>query len=115
MSSLSHERQTGTRVSSDSAEPSQGVSLRQVSEFEGTQLHPAQVILLLRGVCKGESSAMLSRELKLSRMTVHGLRQMLQANAQREQPQSPLKDRQTETDELFQNAGEKRRKTRRSG
>jgi len=79
--------------------------------FAGTHLRPAQTILLLRGVCKGEPSATLAREIKVSRKTVHDLRQTLQVNAQRLQPTTPLKDRWTETDELFQNAGEKRRKT----
>jgi len=80
--------------------------------FAGTHLRPAQAILLLRGVCKGEPSATIAREIKLDRKTVHELRQALQANAERLQPITPLKDQRTETDELFQNAGEKRRKTR---
>ena len=75
------------------------------------QLRPAQVILLLRGVCKGESSASLSRELDLAYDTVHHLRKKLHANAMKLQPDTPLPDPITETDEMFQNAGEKRRKT----
>ena len=80
--------------------------------FAGRHLRPAQAVLLLRGVCKGEPSQLLARELKLSRATIHEVRQTLQANAERLQPNTPLKDQRTETDELFQNAGEKRRKTR---
>ncbi len=79
--------------------------------FGNKHLRPAQVILLLRGVCKGESSAGLSRELHLAYDTVHHLRQQLHANARRLQPDTPLLDAITETDEMFQNAGEKRRKT----
>lgn len=79
--------------------------------FASKQLRPAQVILLLRGVCKGESTASLSRELQLAYDTVHHLRQQLHANAIRLQPETPLRDTVTETDEMFQNAGEKRRKT----
>ena len=75
--------------------------------FAGKHLRPAQTVLLLRGVCKGEPSQLLARELKLSRETVHALRQALQANAQRLQPTTPLNDQRTETDELFQNAGKK--------
>jgi len=82
--------------------------------FAGRHVRPAQAILLLRGVCKGESSATLARELKLDRKTVHQVRHAIQANAERLQPNTPLNDHRTETDELFQNAGEKRRKTRRS-
>jgi len=36
----------------------------------------------------------------------HHLRQQLHANARRLQPQTPLPDVVTETDEMFQNAGE---------
>src|SRR5512134_1972681 len=67
--------------------------------FQGKHLHPAQVVLLLRGVCKGESSATLARELKLSRQTVHDLRQALHAKAEQVQPTTRRPDRRTETDE----------------
>jgi transposase-like protein len=79
--------------------------------FANKQLRPAQVILLLRGVCKGESTASLSRELGLAYDTVHHLRQRLHDNARRLQPETRLLDTLTETDEMFQNAGEKRSKT----
>jgi transposase-like protein len=79
--------------------------------FATKHLRPTQVILLLRGLCKGESTASLARELHLAYDTVHHLRQRLQTNARRLQPDTPLLDLVTETDELFQNAGEKRRKT----
>jgi transposase-like protein len=82
--------------------------------FEAKHLRPAQVVLLLRGVCKGEPAAALARELGLPRSTVQSLRQQLQENAQALQPETSLPDRVTETDEMFQNAGEKRRETRRS-
>jgi hypothetical protein len=82
--------------------------------FANKQLRPAQVILLLRGVCKGESTANLSRELHLAYDTVHHLRQQLQLHAMHLQPNTPLPDAVTESDEVFQNAGEKRRKTQRS-
>lgn len=90
----------------------QGVyTLYSGTVFQGTQLRPAQVVLLLRGFCKGEPTEPLARELGLSRPTVHKLRRAIQRNAERLQPETPLADRQTETDEMFQNAGEKRRKT----
>jgi len=53
--------------------------------------------------------------LSLPRATVHVLRQQLQENALAMQPDTPLPDGDAETDEMFQNAGEKRRKTRRPG
>lgn len=79
--------------------------------FANKHLRPAQVILLLRGICKGESTASLARELQLAYDTIHHLRQQLHNNAIRLQPETPLPDAVTETDEMFQNAGEKRRKT----
>jgi transposase-like protein len=80
--------------------------------FANKQLRPTQVILLLRGICKGESTASLARELELAYDTVHHLRQQIQKKAKRLQPDTPLPDAVTETDEMFQNAGEKRQKTR---
>jgi transposase-like protein len=69
---------------------------------------PRQVVLLLRGICKGEPTSELAMELGLSYKTVLELRHTLQANAERMQPTTPLPDGETETDEMFQNAGEKR-------
>ncbi len=77
--------------------------------FEARQLRPAQVVLLVRGVLKGESAATLARELQMSRTTVTELRHLLQENAVRLQSETALKDNVVEADELFQNAGEKRR------
>ena len=83
--------------------------------FAGSNLRPRQVVLLVRGVCKGESSPVLAEELGLSRQSIHTWRKRLQANGYQLLAEGPLKDRHTETDEMFQNAGEKRRQTRRSG
>jgi len=76
--------------------------------FEGKHFRPAQTILLLRGVCKGEPTATMAREIGLARQTVHDMRHVVQANAEGLQPGDPLPDERTETDEMFQNAGEKR-------
>jgi transposase-like protein len=76
--------------------------------FEGRSFRPVQAVLLVRGVSKGNPTAEIAREIGVSRQTVHEVRREIQANAQRQQPQSPLSDSQTETDEMFQNAGEKR-------
>ena len=79
--------------------------------FEQRHLTPAQAILLLRGVLKGEPARTLAAELGLHEVTVLELPPDPQANAMLLQPDSPLPDHQTETDEMFQNAGEKRRRT----
>ena len=80
--------------------------------FAHKQLRPQQVVMLLRGICKGEPSTTLAEENDVAWRTVHELRRVLQHNCYRMLPQTPLPDRDTETDELFQDAGEKRRKTR---
>jgi transposase-like protein len=81
--------------------------------FAGSNLEPRRVVLLLRGVCKGEPAAVLADELSLSRQCVHRWRQRIQQNAYTLLSDAALADAETETDEMFQNAGEKRRKTRR--
>lgn len=78
--------------------------------FEARHLRPSQVILLLRGVLKGESAATMARELAMSRTTVTELRQLIQENAAQIQSQEGLPDNVVEADEMFQNAGEKRRR-----
>ncbi len=77
--------------------------------FQQRHLTPQQVVLLLRGVLKGETSAELAEELGVSYQTVLDIRRDLQANAAYLQPDTPLPDHVTESDEMFQNAGEKRR------
>ena len=78
--------------------------------FQQRHLTPQQVVLLLRGILKGEPSTVLAAELGLNYITVLELRRDLQDQAQQMQPNTPLPDEQTETDEMFQNAGEKRRR-----
>ena len=82
--------------------------------FQQRHFTPPQVVLLLRGVMKGEASITLAAELKVSPQTVLDLRRDLQDSARFLQPNTPLSDEHTETDEMFQNAGEKKRKTLRS-
>lgn len=82
--------------------------------FQQRHLTPAQAVLLLRGILKGEPSKILAAELELPYLTVLELRHALQANAEAIQPNNPLPDWATESDEMFQNAGEKRYCPRRS-
>ena len=76
--------------------------------FEQRHLKPEQAILLVRGILKGEPANTLAAELELNYQTVLALRRDIHNNAIRLQPDTPLTDDQTETDEMFQNAGEKR-------
>lgn len=75
--------------------------------FAQKQYRPSQVVLLLQGLCKGFSSSQLSRELGISRQTVISIRHVLQSSAQMLQSEAALPDTEAETDEMFQNAGEK--------
>jgi transposase-like protein len=76
--------------------------------FEGSRQRPATLMLLLRGIAKDEATARLSRELHLSRQTLHTLRQRLQANLNDTAPTGTMKGQTFEVDELYQNAGEKK-------
>ena len=81
--------------------------------FEGSRKRPAVLVLLLRGIAKGESTARLARELQLSRQTVHTRRQQIQANLNDSAPTDMMDGTTFEVDELYQNAGEKRHATSR--
>jgi transposase-like protein len=76
--------------------------------FMGCQLAPVQVVLIVRGVLQGQPSAQLAREIGLTEKPVLKWRHRLQAQAEDLQPDTPLPDRATESDEMFQNAGEKK-------
>ena len=75
--------------------------------FQQKQFTPSQTVLLLRGVCQGVSSAQLGRELGVSRQTVMSMRRVLESHAEAMRPDTALPDAVVETDEMFQNAGEK--------
>lgn len=77
--------------------------------FEKSGWSPGNAVLLIRGVCKGETSQGLAAELGVSRTTVLLMRRRLQANGYATRTLTPLTDAVTETDEMFQNAGEKKR------
>jgi DNA-binding CsgD family transcriptional regulator len=77
--------------------------------FAESQLTPQQVVLLLQGVLQGQSNRQIGREIDLTEKTVRKWRRRLQAQAEALQADNPLPDLETESDELFQNAGEKRR------
>lgn len=76
--------------------------------FAKTQQSPSTLVLLLRGIAKGEPSQRLARELGLARQTVITLRQRVQDNLNETAPHEPLTGTAFEADELYQNAGEKK-------
>lgn len=76
--------------------------------FAKTRQRPATVVLLLRGIAKGESSARLARELRLSRKQLYTLRLRVQENIGESAPTEMMTGTEFEADELYQNAGEKK-------
>jgi transposase-like protein len=76
--------------------------------FEKTRQRPATLVLLLRGVAKGFSTARLARELGISRKQLHTLRQRVQTNLNDTAPTELMDGTTFEADELGENAGEKK-------
>ena len=87
------------------------------TELEHTHLSPAQIMLLLRGIAQGQSTAQLARELGRDYKHLLELRHKLQgrALAVAEGPRPPLPDVEAEADEMYQNAGEERHPAPRPG
>lgn len=78
------------------------------TQWQGTHLTPAQILLVLRGIVEGTSTAKLAREVGISRQHLLILRHKIQGRADEAADRSPLTDDQAEADEMYQNAGEKR-------
>src|SRR3712207_3945183 len=76
--------------------------------FAKSHQPPATLVLLLRGIAKGEPTARLARELKLSRKQLQTLRQRIQSNLNATAPTEVMPGTACEADELYQNAGEKK-------
>lgn len=78
--------------------------------FEKTRQQPSTIVLLLRGITQGVSTSQLAEELEMSRRQTHTLRQRLQDNANETAPQSHMEGMHFESDEVYQNSGEKKRR-----
>ena len=76
--------------------------------FAKTRQRPATLVLLLRGIAKGEPTARLARELGLSRRQLHTLRRRIQTHVNATAPTHMMRGTAFEADELYQNAGEKK-------
>ena len=75
--------------------------------LQGIRYDCIQIVLMLRGFAKGETTQMLSRELKLSYNALLDWRHRLQEFSFENRDVSRLPDQEVESDEVFQNAGEK--------
>jgi transposase-like protein len=76
--------------------------------FHKTHRRPSEILLILRGISQGETTARLARELKRHRQHLLKLRHRLQDRALKAADPVPLDDQAVEADEMYQNAGEKR-------
>lgn len=76
--------------------------------FEKTRQKPSTIVLFLRGVAQGETTARLSRELSLSYKQALTLRHRVQDNVNETAPMDLMRGQHFEADEVYQNAGEKR-------
>jgi transposase-like protein len=77
--------------------------------LQKTRRSPAQLVLLLRGIWQGAPTARLARELTCDRKHLLSLRHKLQGLAETAAAKTgPVAGGETEADEMFQNAGEKR-------
>jgi transposase-like protein len=90
---------------------------RVFNAWTGTILHrmqrrPSQILLILRGIAQGATTARLARELGCDRMKLLRWRHRLQEHALLGLDRNPLGDATVEADEAYQNAGEKRDRAR---
>ncbi len=83
--------------------------------LQGTHRRPGQLLLILHGVATGEPTARMARELGCDRKHLLELRHRLQEHARLGLDRNPLDDAVAEADEMYQNAGEKRRPAPRPG
>jgi transposase-like protein len=84
------------------------------TSWQGTHFKPATIVLILRGIAQGVPTAKLARELGLSRPHLLERRHEIQAHALAACDTATLPDDHVEADEMYQNAGEKRRAASRS-
>lgn len=76
--------------------------------FEKTRQPPARLVLMLRGIAKGESTARLAREFAVSRKQMHTIRHRVHENLSQTLPTRVREDEvEFEADALYQNSGEK--------
>ena len=77
--------------------------------FAGLMMIVNSIFMILQGIAKGTPTAQMARELGCDRRWLLALRHRLQDFALRWLDRNPLGDAVVEADEMYQNAGEKRR------
>lgn len=102
-----HKRDSGSVVSYRCRQCGAVFNLFSGTLFSGTHYSCRTLVLFLRGVLQGGTTQLLAEELGCDYGTLLTWRHRLQAQALAARPAAPLADQELETDELFQNAGEK--------
>jgi hypothetical protein len=82
--------------------------------WQGSHHFCSTIVRILQGVAQGVSTRHLAAELGLDRKHLLERRHDIQRHLAQELPDSALLDGVVETDEMYQNAGEKRRAAPRS-
>lgn len=77
------------------------------SAFQATRWPCSTIVMILRGFLKGESTLSISKELGLGYRNLLYLRHELMENAHYQRESNLLPDAVTESDEVYQNSGEK--------
>ena len=85
------------------------------TRLEGIRRDPSEIVLILRGIAQGTPTAEPAREPGCNRTALLNLRHQIRGWAQEALPKGAVLDPATEADEVFQNAGEKRRPALGSG
>lgn len=75
--------------------------------FQGTRWPCSKVVMILRGFLKGDSTLSMSREMGLGYRNLLYLRHKIMDNALENRQKGLLPDSETESDEMYQNSGEK--------
>jgi transposase-like protein len=83
--------------------------------FQQTHRRCSELLLILRGIAQGVTTARLARELGRNRPRLLELRHAIQDRAAAALERTPLPDAVVEVDEMYQNAGEKRHAAPRPG
>lgn len=83
--------------------------------LRGIKYNEIQVVQLLHGIAEGKPTAQLAREMGVDRKGLLIRRHQLQSLASQARSRQALPDPVVEVDEMYQNAGEKRRIASRSG
>lgn len=108
---LEHSRERQTRrpsiIAYECRNCGQRFTIFTHTALQGIRYSVVQIVQLVRGFAQGETTARLAREIQGCRKNVLKWRHKLQQLAMAARPRDPLRDEVVESDEMYQNSGEK--------